>query len=115
MAEQLLAGLTELHRRNIVHRDIKPENILLDQSPENKMIYKIADLGLAKELKSREEKMASTVGTKIYFSPEIIQEESYTYKTDIFSLGCLIYELCALKHPFSLIDFIGCPGVIPFL
>ena len=83
-------GLAYLHDKKIVHRDIKANNILLTSDKK----VKIADLGLAKELQEKSQKMKSLCGTKLYFSPEMIRGKGYTYKTDIWSLGCTIYKLC---------------------
>ncbi|PPQ91453.1 hypothetical protein CVT25_014223 [Psilocybe cyanescens] len=82
-------------RVQILHRDLKPDNVFLD---ENNTV-KLGDFGLSKAL--AQASFASTyVGTPYYMSPELMQEKSYDSKSDIWSLGCLIYELCALKPPF---------------
>ncbi|KAG7100016.1 hypothetical protein E1B28_001803 [Marasmius oreades] len=87
---------TQTQRRaQILHRDIKPDNIFLD---ENNTV-KLGDFGLSKALPHTT--FANTyVGTPYYMSPELMQEKAYDSKSDIWSLGCLIYELCALKPPF---------------
>ncbi|KAH9474301.1 G2-specific protein kinase nim-1 [Psilocybe cubensis] len=82
-------------RVQILHRDLKPDNVFLD---ENNTV-KLGDFGLSKAL--AQASFASTyVGTPYYMSPELMQEKAYDSKSDIWSLGCLIYELCALKPPF---------------
>ncbi|KAF8882005.1 kinase-like domain-containing protein [Infundibulicybe gibba] len=82
-------------RAQILHRDLKPDNVFLD---ENNTV-KLGDFGLSKAL--AQASFANTyVGTPYYMSPELMQEKSYDSKSDIWSLGCLIYELCALKPPF---------------
>ncbi|KAG0707824.1 kinase-like domain-containing protein [Suillus ampliporus] len=82
-------------RPQILHRDLKPDNVFLDQSN----IVKLGDFGLSKALSQAS--FANTyVGTPYYMSPELMQERAYDSKSDIWSLGCLIYELCALKPPF---------------
>ncbi|TFK62958.1 kinase-like protein [Pluteus cervinus] len=82
-------------RAQILHRDLKPDNVFLD---ENNMV-KLGDFGLSKALPHAS--FANTyVGTPYYMSPELMQEKAYDSKSDIWSLGCLIYELCALKPPF---------------
>ncbi|SPN99968.1 related to NIMA-like protein kinase [Cephalotrichum gorgonifer] len=80
----------------IMHRDLKPENVFLGQDNS----VKLGDFGLSKMIKSQD--FASTyVGTPYYMSPEICAAERYTLKSDIWSLGCIIYELCAREPPFN--------------
>ncbi|KAI6144136.1 kinase-like domain-containing protein [Pisolithus tinctorius] len=82
-------------RPQILHRDLKPDNVFLDDSNN----VKLGDFGLSKAL--AQASFANTyVGTPYYMSPELMQEKAYDSKSDIWSLGCLIYELCALKPPF---------------
>ncbi|RDX55223.1 kinase-like protein [Lentinus brumalis] len=82
-------------RPQILHRDLKPDNVFLDASNN----VKLGDFGLSKAL--AQASFANTyVGTPYYMSPELMQEKAYDSKSDIWSLGCLIYELCALKPPF---------------
>ncbi|KZT42524.1 kinase-like protein, partial [Sistotremastrum suecicum HHB10207 ss-3] len=82
-------------RGQILHRDLKPENVFIDFNNR----IKLGDFGLSKALGAA--CLANTyVGTPYYMSPELIQERSYDSKSDIWSLGCLIFELCALKPPF---------------
>ncbi|KAF7308525.1 Protein kinase domain-containing protein [Mycena chlorophos] len=82
-------------RTQILHRDLKPDNVFLDESNT----VKLGDFGLSKALSAAS--FANTyVGTPYYMSPELMQEKAYDSKSDIWSLGCLIYELCALKPPF---------------
>eukprot|EP00164_Ancoracysta_twista_P027733 GFYU01054806.1.p1 GENE.GFYU01054806.1~~GFYU01054806.1.p1 ORF type:complete len:429 (+),score=165.12 GFYU01054806.1:78-1364(+) len=80
----------------IVHRDLKPSNVFLDSNNN----IKIGDFGLARILGNGS--LARTnVGTPFYMSPEQVKELPYNEKTDIWSLGCLIYEMCALVPPFE--------------
>ncbi|KAJ7876781.1 kinase-like domain-containing protein [Mycena leptocephala] len=82
-------------RAQILHRDLKPDNVFLDESNT----VKLGDFGLSKAL--AQTNFANTyVGTPYYMSPELMQEKAYDSKSDMWSLGCLIYELCALKPPF---------------
>ncbi|OJD18460.1 NEK protein kinase [Emergomyces pasteurianus Ep9510] len=80
----------------ILHRDLKPENIFLgaDQS------VKLGDFGLSKQMRSHD--FASTyVGTPFYMSPEICAAEKYTLHSDIWAVGCIMYELCQKEPPFN--------------
>ena len=98
---QAAEGLAAAHEKGIVHRDIKPENIMIRKDG----IAQIMDFGLAKLYKesnvSRLTKAGSTVGTMGYMSPEQIQGLDVDHRTDIFSLGVVLYELLAGESPFK--------------
>ena len=81
----------------VLHRDLKPANILIDANNN----IKIGDFGLAKELSSRSQLAQTNVGTPFYMAPEIMNDKEYDAKSDIWSLGCLVYELAALRPPFD--------------
>ncbi|KAK9452884.1 kinase-like domain-containing protein [Dipodascopsis uninucleata] len=81
----------------ILHRDIKPENIFLDA--ENSV--KLGDFGLSKMLDPEHSLATTYVGTPYYMSPEVLLDQPYTPQSDIWSLGCVLYELCALQPPFA--------------
>ncbi|PIL36273.1 transporter [Ganoderma sinense ZZ0214-1] len=88
-------GENKEKRAQILHRDLKPDNVFLDEGNS----VKLGDFGLSKALPQAS--FAQTyVGTPYYMSPELMQEKAYDSKSDIWSLGCLVYELCALKPPF---------------
>lgn len=92
---QIMLGLRDLHAKKILHRDIKAMNVFLT---DNKKI-RIGDLGVARTMTSD---FANTiVGTPYYLSPEMCEERPYNEKTDVWAMGCLIYELCTGKHPFE--------------
>ena len=85
-----------MHHRNIIHRDLKSANIFLS---EDKKDVKLGDMNVSKILKKD---FASTqTGTPYYASPEVWRDEDYNAKADIWSLGCVIFELCNLKQPFQ--------------
>ena len=91
---QILQGLKYLHDNKIMHRDLKCANIFLTKSG----ILKLGDLNVSKIAKMG---LASTqTGTPYYASPEIWKDKPYDYKSDIWSVGCIIYELCTLYPPF---------------
>lgn len=93
---QICLGLQHIHNNRILHRDIKTLNIFLGQDEE----VKIGDLGVAKMLSSNDFAM-TMVGTPFYLSPELCEEKPYNEKSDIWALGCLLYELCTYRHPFE--------------
>ena len=91
---QIIEGLNYLHDKKIIHRDLKSANIFLMKDNT----IKIGDLNVSKVNKLG---MAYTqTGTPYYASPEIWLDKPYDYKSDIWSLGCILYELCMLKPPF---------------
>nr|XP_056712645.1 serine/threonine-protein kinase Nek5 [Euleptes europaea] len=95
---QISLGLKHVHDRKILHRDVKAQNIFLSN---NGMIAKLGDFGIARTLSDTMEFACTCVGTPYYLSPEICENCPYNNKTDIWSLGCVLYELCTLKHPFE--------------
>lgn len=99
---QIAKGLHHLHSMNIVHRDIKAANILLNK---DKTVALIGDLNVSKIAKERF--LRTQTGTPYYASPEVWRDEPYDTKSDIWSLGCLIYELCSLVPPFRANDIEG--------
>lgn len=82
----------------IIHRDIKPDNIFL---MSDEYTVKLGDFGLAKCLSSTSQFAKTYVGTPYYMPPEVIAGKPYKPVCDIWSLGCVLYELCALKPPFQ--------------
>ncbi len=91
-------GIKALHDKKILHRDIKAANIFISSDGR----YKLGDLNVSKVLKKG---LAHTqTGTPYYASPEVWQDQPYDMKSDIWSLGCVIYEMAALEPPFKATD-----------
>ncbi|XP_043820268.1 serine/threonine-protein kinase Nek8 isoform X4 [Dromiciops gliroides] len=94
---QILLALHHVHTHLILHRDLKTQNILLDK---HQMIVKIGDFGISKILSSKS-KAYTVVGTPCYISPELCEGKPYNQKSDIWALGCVLYELASLKRAFE--------------
>lgn len=94
---RVLAGIQRKDENHIIlHRDLKPENVFLT----NGSTVKLGDFGLSRVMQAHD--FASTyVGTPFYMSPELCSSERYSAKSDIWSLGCVAYELCAQEPPFN--------------
>jgi serine/threonine protein kinase len=82
----------------VIHRDIKPENMFF---MSDKYTVKLGDFGLAKSLAPHTHFTQTYVGTPYYMPPEVISEQAYNTLCDVWSLGCVMYELCALTPPFT--------------
>ncbi|RLN47130.1 hypothetical protein BBJ28_00018942 [Nothophytophthora sp. Chile5] len=93
---QVVEGLAYLHRHCVLHRDIKPENILIHGS-----VVKIADFGLAKQLAQPSTMLKRSCGTLEYAAPELLCGRPYGLKSDVFSLGVVLYVLLFGAFPFS--------------
>ena len=94
---EICLGLEEIHSKNLIHRDLKPDNIFLTKERQ----LKIGDFGISKKINNINEYAKTQVGTLSYMAPEIIKGEFYNNKVDIWSLGCIIYELCTLDYCFK--------------
>jgi len=98
IAAQVLQGLSYLHRQlHLIHRDIKPSNILINDQGE----AKIADFGVSGQLQHTLSKAVTWVGTVTYMSPERITGRSYSFDSDIWSLGLTILEMALGKFPYD--------------
>uniref|UniRef100_A0A8C4MIB9 Serine/threonine-protein kinase Nek3 n=1 Tax=Equus asinus asinus TaxID=83772 RepID=A0A8C4MIB9_EQUAS len=94
---QMCLGVNHIHKKRVLHRDIKSKNIFLTQNGR----VKLGDFGSACLLSSPMAFACTYVGTPYYVPPEIWENMPYNNKSDIWSLGCILYELCTLKHPFQ--------------
>ena len=89
-------GLAAIHKLKILHRDLKTLNIFLTKNLD----VKIGDLGVAKVLSHSGCFAKTLIGTPYYLSPELCEEKPYNDKSDVWALGCILYELCTYQHPF---------------
>ena len=94
--KQIMNGIKYLYDNKIFHRDIKPENILIKDN-----IIKIADFGFAKEIKNYNNLMDTICGSPLYMAPEIVLNKPYNSKSDIWSLGIILYFMMYKKHPYG--------------
>ena len=98
LALGIAKGLSYLHKRNIIHRDIKPENVVLTHDRATDTIPQIVDFGFAKKLDQRGV-CTGVIGTLPFVAPEVIQRKPYSFSSDVWSYGCLIYGLLTGNHP----------------
>jgi eukaryotic-like serine/threonine-protein kinase len=102
---QVLSALAEAHAANIVHRDIKPANVMLVRKKDKDEQAKVLDFGIAKLLEAEGRRSitgsAEFVGTPAYMSPEQVRGDSVDARSDIYSVGILLFELVAGRPPFE--------------
>lgn len=98
---QIIRGIQALHDLKIVHRDIKCANIFLTKDG----VIKLGDLNVSKVAKRG--MLQTQTGTPYYASPEVWKDKPYDSKSDIWSVGCVLYEMCALNPPFRANDMNG--------
>ena len=98
MTQQILQGLLYLHKvKHQIHRDIKPANILINTDG----VLKLTDFGIAKTLENTSDLSKTFVGTKNFMSPERIVGKGYSYSSDVWSLGLIIYEMASGIFPYQ--------------
>ena len=94
---QMCLGVQSLHDKNILHRDLKAANVFMFSNS----YLKLGDFGVSKVLKTGEALARTQVGTPYYVAPEVWRNKPYNNKCDMWSLGCLLYELCTYRPPFE--------------
>ena len=92
---QMVKGLNELHKKKIIHRDLKSANIFLMKNG----VCKLGDLNVAKVVENG--LLRTQTGTPYFASPEIWEDKPYSFKSDIWSIGCILYQMAGLKMPFQ--------------
>jgi NIMA (never in mitosis gene a)-related kinase len=97
----MIRGLNSLHELSIVHRDIKSANLFLNKNG----LLKLGDMNVSKVAKRGF--LSTQTGTPYFASPEVWKDQPYNVKSDIWSLGCVLYEMCALAPPFQAKDMNG--------
>ncbi len=105
IASQICRSLNEAHHAGIVHRDIKPDNIILITVDNDDSVVKVLDFGIAKAVMGDDDVQLTgdgrIIGTPRYMSPEQILAESLDHRSDIYSLGCIIFEMLTGVPPFQ--------------
>ncbi|XP_045131882.1 LOW QUALITY PROTEIN: uncharacterized protein LOC123516523 [Portunus trituberculatus] len=94
---QLCLAIKYIHDHKILHRDIKSQNIFLTDDGK----VRLGDFGISKILNSSSELARTCIGTPYYLSPEMCENKPYNNKSDIWALGCVLYEMLTLKHAFE--------------
>ena len=94
---QICLAIKHIHDKKILHRDLKTQNVFLTSKGE----VKIGDFGIARVLQHTYDCAQTAIGTPYYLSPEICQEQPYNQKSDIWSIGCILYEMTTLRHAFD--------------
>lgn len=97
LAQQICSGLQEAHAQGIVHRDLKPENVMIDWQGN----VKIMDFGIARSMEAGTRLTGSMVGTPAYMAPEQVAGKPVDYRTDIYALGLILYEVFTGKQAFQ--------------
>lgn len=94
---QASLALKHLHERHVLHRDLKSQNLFLTGSGR----LRIGDFGIAKVLDNTAAFAKTTIGTPYYLSPEICLEKPYSWSSDVWAMGCILFEMSALRVPFD--------------
>ncbi|XP_012055453.1 PREDICTED: serine/threonine-protein kinase fused [Atta cephalotes] len=97
IACDLVSALYYLHSNRVMHRDLKPQNVLLEANG----ITKLCDFGFARSMSTGTHVLTSIKGTPLYMAPELVEEYPYDHNADLWSLGCIVYELVVGSPPFQ--------------
>jgi tetratricopeptide (TPR) repeat protein len=111
--KQICEALGDAHKHGVVHRDVKPDNIVLEEHDNKKNWVKVVDFGIAKLVQGSEEtltritKTGTVCGSPTYMSPEQFQGKEVDHRSDIYSLGTVLFETLTGRVPFSSVDLVG--------
>jgi len=94
---EVVLALKYMHNKHVLHRDLKSQNIFLTSADR----MRLGDFGVSKILENTEAFARTALGSLYYLSPEICQEKPYSFGSDIWALGCILYEMAALRVPFD--------------
>ncbi|EFJ51338.1 hypothetical protein VOLCADRAFT_34315, partial [Volvox carteri f. nagariensis] len=97
---QVLLAIQHVHSKNILHRDLKTQNIFLTSGGS----IRLGDFGISRPLNGTMDLASTIIGTPYYMSPEVMSSMPYDFKSDMWSMGCVLYEMMSLKHAFDATD-----------
>ena len=103
MFAQICLALDYVHDQKVLHRDLKTQNVFLHRNGT----IKLGDFGIARQMDAPMDMAMTVIGTPYYMSPELMEGKAYGYKSDVWALGCVLYELATLKHAFDANDMNG--------
>jgi serine/threonine protein kinase len=103
IGDELSEALRYLHENKIIHRDVKTLNVFLTKDNRVKVgefLTKLGDMGVSKIVQNVLSVQNTRVGTPLYLAPELVKQKPYDYKIDVWAMGCILYQMCAMKSPF---------------
>ena len=103
VAQHVCVALSHAHEHGIIHRDLKPENVILTADGNTKLM----DFGLARSISSRLTSEGAIIGTVFYIAPEQAQGQAIDPRSDLYSLGVMLYELTTGELPFMADDLMA--------
>ena len=105
---QIVMALHYVHSKRILHRDLKTQNIFITKARDGQMgLVKLGDFGIAKVLEGSYAAASTVIGTPYYMSPEVCQGQPYGYMSDVWALGCILYEISALQQAWNGSNLLG--------
>jgi len=111
--KQVCDALADAHKHGVVHRDVKPDNIVLEEGVSQQYWVKVVDFGIAKLIQGTEETLTritrtgTVCGSPAYMSPEQFQGADVDHRSDIYSLGVVLFEVLTGRVPFAAVDLVG--------